>query len=148
MASRRMIGITRRPAIIACSLAFALSLAACGSLGEHGSGGATATPGPLEPNGPISWSEAQSRIGERLTAEGLVISVQDIDGDLLLNVGGDESEPGRLVVVIPSTAREKFPSDPEVAYADQLVRVRGTIVSRDGVAAIIVKRPGDLKGAE
>ena len=79
-------------------LAAALTLAACASEKQ----GAFATaPASIEPNGPISWGEAQSRIGERLTAEGPVTSVQEAGGEVVLNLGADTPDPSRLVVVDP-----------------------------------------------
>ena len=99
----------------------------------------------IGPNGPISWSEAQARIGEQVTAEGPVTSVTTAGGDVLLNLGADAPDPSRLVVLIPSSAKARFAADPKTAYVDQLVLVVGTVEERDGVATIVVKSPADLK---
>jgi hypothetical protein len=123
-------------------LAIALVLAACASVKQ----GAYATaPASIEPNGPISWGEAKARIGERLTAEGPVASVQETGGDVVLNLGADTPDPSRLVVVIPASARSKFPKDAATAYRDALVRVTGLIEDRDGVATMVVTKPAELK---
>jgi hypothetical protein len=117
-------------------------LAACATEKQ----GAYATaPASIEPNGPISWGEAQSRIGERLTAEGPVASVQETGGVVVLNLGADAPDPSRLVVVIPAAVRSKFAKDAATAYQDALVRVTGLIEDRDGVATIVVTKPAELK---
>jgi hypothetical protein len=122
-------------------LALALSLAACASVKQ----GAYATaPASIEPNGPISWGEAQARIGERLTAEGPVASVQETGGDVVLNLGADAPDPSRLVVIVPASARDQFPKDAATAYQDKLVRVTGMIEDHGGVATIVLTRPADL----
>ncbi len=111
--------------IAAVALA-ALSLAACSSSDSVVPAG-TVTPGPLESNGPISWSEASSRMGEELTVQGPVTSTGDDGaGGVVLNVGGPESDPSRFVVVIPKEALAKFPADPATYYDGQLVTVTGT----------------------
>lgn len=123
-------------------LGLALALAACATEKQ----GAYATaPASIEPNGPISWAEAQSRVGERLTAEGPVTSVRETGGEVVLNLGADTPDPSRLVVVIPAAARDKFPEDAATAYQDELVRVTGLIGDRDGVATIVVTKPAELK---
>ena len=134
--------------ILIATLALALllglvpMLAACATEKQ----GAYATaPASIEPNGPISWGEAQSRIGDRLTAAGPVASVQEVGGEVVLNVGVDAPDPSRLVVIIPASARAKFPKDAAMTYQDALVRVTGLIEDRDGVATIIVSKPTELK---
>ena len=123
-------------------LGLVLALAACASVKQ----GAYATaPASIEPNGPISWGEARARVGERLTAEGPVASVQETGGDVVLNLGADAPDPSRLVVVIPASARSKFPRDAAAAYQGTLVRVTGLIEDRDGVATIVVTKPAELK---
>ena len=55
-------------------------LAACATVKQ----GAYATaPASIEPNGPISCGEAQSRISDRLTAAGPVASVQEVGGEVV-----------------------------------------------------------------
>ena len=123
-------------------LGLVLTLAACSSVKQ----GAYATaPASIEPNGPISWGEARARVGERLTAEGPVASVHEAAGDVVLNLGADAPDPSRLVVVIPASARSRFPKDAATAYQDALVRVTGLIEDRDGVATMVVTKPADLK---
>jgi hypothetical protein len=118
------------------------TLAACATEKQ----GAYATaPASIEPNGPISWGEAQSRIGDRLTAEGPVASVQEAGGEVVLDVGVDAPDPSRLVVIIPASVRAKFPKDAAMTYQDELVRVTGLIEDRDGVATIVVTKPVELK---
>ena len=119
-------------------------LAACATEKQ----GAYATaPASIEPNGPISWGEAQSRVGDRLTAEGPVASVQETGGEIVLNLGVDAPDPSRLVGIIPASARARFPKDAAMTYQDALVRVTGLIEDRDGVATIIVSKPAELKTA-
>ena len=123
-------------------LGLTLALAACATEKQ----GAYATaPASIEPNGPISWGEALSRVGERLTAEGPVASVQETGGEVVLNLGADAPDPSRLVVSIPASVRDKFPEDAVTAYQDRLVRVTGVIEDRDGVATIVVAAPSQLK---
>jgi hypothetical protein len=126
----------------ACALAALLVLAGCGGGTPDGLVGPTEAVGP---NGPIGWSEAQTRVGERLTAEGPVTTVSETGGEVVLDVGAEAPDPSRLVVVIPAAARGAFPADAETAYLDKLIRVRGTIEDRDGVATIVVEKPADLK---
>jgi hypothetical protein len=155
-ASMKQMSTTRSPVesgtgaarVLIATLALALliglvpMLAACATEKQ----GAYATaPASIEPNGPISWGEAQSRIGDRLTAEGPVASVHEAGGEVVLNVGVDAPDPSRLVIVIPASARAKFPKDAAVTYQDELVRVTGMIEGRDGVATIVVTKPAELK---
>lgn len=105
----------------------------------------TVTPGPLESNGPISWAEAASRIGEELSVQGPVNSTGgDGAGGVTLNVGAPASDPSRFVVVIPETAVGRFPDDPALFYDGQLVTATGLIEDRDGVATMVVERRADL----
>ena len=105
----------------------------------------TVTPGPLESNGPISWAEAASRVGEVLTVQGPVSSTgSDGAGGVVLNVGAPEPDPTRFVVVIPKTALNKFPKDPASAYEGQLLTATGLIEDRDGVATMVVTSREDL----
>jgi hypothetical protein len=127
---------------LAMPLGLVPMLAACATVKQ----GAYATaPASIEPNGPISWGEAQSRIGDRLTAEGPVASVQEAGGEVVLNLGVDAPDPSRLVVIIPASARAKFPKDAATTYQDELVRVTGLIEDRGGVATITVTKPAELK---
>ena len=138
-------GVARAPVVILTLmllLGLVLTLAACASDKQ----GAYATaPASIEPNGPISWGEAQARIGERLIAEGPVASVQEVGGEVVLNLGADAPDPSRLVVIIPASVRAKFPKDAAAAYQDELVRVTGLIEDRDGAATIVVTKPAELK---
>ena len=147
MTARCAGGSSRRlPAALATLASFALlALAACGTGTPSSHLTATESVGP---NGPISWSEAQTRIGEEVTAEGPVTSVEQSGGDVLLNLGADAPDPSRLVVVIPKSAADAFPADAESAYLDQLVRVTGTVEDRDGVATIVADKPSDLSTGE
>jgi hypothetical protein len=129
-------------ALAACALAALLVLAGCGSSTPDELVGPTEGVGP---NGPIGWSEAQTRVGELLTAEGPVTTVGETGGDVVLDLGAEAPDPSRLVVIIPAASRDAFPPDAETAYLDKLIRVRGTIEDRDGVATIVVERPADLK---
>lgn len=129
-------------ALAACALAALLVLAGCGSGTPDGLVGPTEAVGP---NGPIGWSEAQTRVGERLTAEGPVTTVSETGGEVVLDLGAEAPDPSRLVVVIPAAARGAFPADAETAYLDKLVQATGTIEERDGVATIVVEKPADLK---
>jgi hypothetical protein len=130
--------------IVAVVLA-ALSLAACSSSDSVVPAG-TVTPGPLESNGPISWSEASSRMGEELTVQGPVTSTGDDGaGGVVLNVGAPESDPSRFVVVIPKEALAEFPADPATYYDGQLVTVTGLIEDRAGTATMTVTSREDIK---
>jgi hypothetical protein len=142
---------TRRPAaavmstlVLAVATLAVLLLVACSSSHSVVPAG-TVTPGPLESNGPISWSEAASRVGETLAVQGPVSSTgSDGAGGVVLNVGGPESEPGRFVIVIPESALKKFPADAAAAYEGQLVTVTGTIEDRGGRATVVVTKRQDL----
>jgi hypothetical protein len=140
----------RRTPLRALAAASLLALLAAGSLaacsGSPGSGPKnTVDPGPLQPNGPISWSEAGSRIGEVLSVEGPVTSAgRDASGGVVLNVGGDASDPSRFVVMIPKAALGRFPADPESRYEGQLVVATGEIVDQGGTAAMVIRSPKHL----
>jgi hypothetical protein len=71
--------------------------------------------------------------------------VQEVGGEVVLNVGVDAPDPSRLVVIIPASARSKFPKDAAMTYQDALVRVTGLIEDRNGVATIVVSKPAELK---
>ena len=135
-----------RVALIAVAVTLAATLlSACTSSGSVVPAG-TVTPGPLESNGPISWSEAASRVGEELTVQGPVTSTGDDGaGGVVLNVGGPASDPSRFVVVIPKAALADFPADAAAAYDGQLVTVTGTIEDNAGTAAITVTSRKDIK---
>ena len=120
------------------------SLAACS--GSPGSGPKnTLDPGPLQPNGPISWSEAASRVGEVLSVEGPVTGTSvESNGDVMLDVGAGAADPGRFVVIIPKAATVKFPPRPADHFDGQLVVATGKIVDVDGVATMVVRSPARL----
>lgn len=105
----------------------------------------TVTPGPLESNGPISWTEAASRVGEELTVQGPVTGTgSDGAGGVVLDVGAAAPDPGRFVVVIPKTALKKFPKDPASFYDGQLLTATGLIEERDGTPTMVVDSREDL----
>jgi hypothetical protein len=105
----------------------------------------TVTPGPLESNGPISWTEAASRVGEELTVQGPVTGTgSDGAGGVVLDVGATAPDPGRFVVVIPKAALKKFPKDPASFYDGQLLTATGLIEDRDGTATMVVESREDL----
>jgi hypothetical protein len=104
------------------------------------------TPGPLESNGPISWTEAASRVGEVLSVQGPVAGTgSDGAGGVTLDVGAAAPDPARFVVVIPEAALEKFPKDPAAFYDGQLLTATGLIEDRGGTAAMVVGAKKDLK---
>jgi len=144
----------RRRPLRALAAASLLALLAAGSLaacsGSPGSGPKnTVEPGPLQANGPISWSEAGSRVGEVLSVEGPVTSAsRDDNGGMILNVGGDASDPSRFVVVIPKAALRRFPADPASRYVGQLIVATGRIVDQGGTAAMVVRSPRRLTTGE
>jgi hypothetical protein len=143
--TRRPDGAVLPALVLAAATLAVLLLAACSSSHSVVPAG-TVTPGPLESNGPISWSEAASRVGETLAVQGPVDSTgSDGDGGVVLNVGGPESDPGRFVIVIPKSALKKSPADAAAAYEGQLVTVTGTIEDRGGTATVVVTRRQDLK---
>ena len=142
---RRRRSILLLTALIASVCAVALLSAGCSATQSSESTGGN--PGPLEPNGPISWSEASFRQGEVLTVEGPVITAGPSatgDGAVVLNVGADAPDSSRFVVVIPKSALGKFPPSPANHYSGALIRATGKIVSYDGVAAIVVRSPRKL----
>lgn len=105
----------------------------------------TVDPGPLEPNGPISWSEASSRVGEVLSVQGPVTATSvEGNGDVVLNVGAAAADPGRFVVVIPGDAAAEFPPRPADRYDGQLIVATGMIIDQDGVATMVVRSPARL----
>ena len=132
-----------RVAVIGLALAALLTLMACSAL-QTPEEGATATES-IGPNGPIGWSEAQARIGDEVTAEGLVSSVHTSGNEVSLDLGADAPDPSRLVVVIPAASRDAFPADAASAYQDKLVLVPARVEDRDGVATIVVTKPAELK---
>lgn len=127
-----------------------LTLLAVGWLGAcSGSPGSgpknTVDPGPLQPNGPISWSEAASRVGEVLPVEGPVAGTRRaVSGDIEIDVGAAAPDPVRFVVVIPKGALGRFPGDPARRYDGQLVVATGRIVDRGGTATMEVRSPRRL----
>jgi hypothetical protein len=144
----------RRTPLRTLAAAGLLALLAAGALaacsGSPGSGPKnTVDPGPLEPNGPISWSEASSRVGEVLSVEGPVTSANVAsNGEVVLNVGAEADDPSRFVVVIPKHAAAKFPPRPADHYDGQLIIATGTIVDQGGVATMVVSSPARLMPAQ
>jgi hypothetical protein len=132
------------PVLVAAVLAVLLlgGCAASKSLVPAGS----VTPGPLESNGPISWTEAASRVGEVLAVQGPVTSTgSDGAGGIVLNVGAPASDPSRLVVIIPEAALGKFPADPASYYGGQLLTAIGRIEDRGGTPTVVVASRRDLR---
>ncbi len=127
--------------LAACALAGLLVLTGCGGSTPDGLVGPTEAVGP---NGPIGWSEAQTRVGERLTAEGPVTTVSETGGEVVLDLGAEAPDPSRLVVIIPAASRDAFPANAETAYLDKLIRATGAIEDREGVATMVVEKPADL----
>jgi hypothetical protein len=144
----------RRTPLWALAAASLVALLAAGSLvacsGSPGSGPKnTVDPGPLQANGPISWSEASSRLGEVLSVEGPVTGASvESNGDVVLNVGADAADPSRFVVVIPKDAAAKFPPRPADHYDGQLIVATGKIVDQGGVATMVVRSPAGLISAQ
>jgi hypothetical protein len=131
-------------AVCLLALIAAGALAACSGSPASGPQN-TVDPGPLEPNGPISWSEAASRVGEVLPVQGPVTGTSVAsNGDVVLNIGADAAAPNRFVVVIPKAALGKFPASPADSYDGQLVVATGRIVDQGGVATMVVRLPARL----
>ena len=142
---------------VACGalVALALGVAAC-SVG--GSSPASNVSLPAEPSSVtatevVAWSEASSRVGEIVIVEGPVVSATRAGGSggsaaTLLNIGRDAPDTTRFLAVIPDSARARFAQPPAEAYVGMLVHVSGKIVLYDGVAAIMVTSPRQIKIAQ
>ena len=131
--------------LLAGACVLVLLTSACSATQAPDTGGGP--PGKLEPNGPISWSEASARLGEVLTVEGPVQSAGPSgvgDGAIVLNIGLEAPDSSRFIVVIPKHALKSFPASPADHYAGALIRATGRITNYDGVAAIIVRSPRKL----
>jgi len=142
--ARRLARLRAAAAAAALALIAALALAACSGSPASGPQN-TVDPGPQQSNGPISWSEASSRVGEVLSVEGPVsASSVASNGDVTLDVGAAANDPRRFVVVIPKSALSKFPPHPTDHYAGRLVVATGRIVDLNGATSIVVGSPAGL----
>jgi DNA/RNA endonuclease YhcR with UshA esterase domain len=111
----------------------------------------TSLPPSITEGSVISWSEAASRIGQKVTVEGPVISADHIDGtgsSLLLNVGLAAPDSSRFLIVLPAAVRREFAQSPDVLYVGRLVRVIGKIEQYRGLAAITIHSPKAISTAQ
>jgi DNA/RNA endonuclease YhcR with UshA esterase domain len=96
----------------------------------------------------ISWDQASSYIGQRMTVYGPVASTnyaaRSNGQPTFLNLGRPYPEQG-FTVVIWGRDRSKFPSAPEKYYAGKTVHVTGLVEEYRGVPEIIVTDPGQIE---
>jgi DNA/RNA endonuclease YhcR with UshA esterase domain len=93
----------------------------------------------------IAWSEASSVIGQRMTVEGPVVSIQALPGGAAaLNVGLDAPSEQRFVAIVPASVTRGLSAPAADTYGGALVRVTGVIRDVDGVASIRVARAKDI----
>lgn len=102
--------------------------------------------------GVVSWGEALSHVGERVTVEGLVISAlyaDSVSGEpTFLNMGRDYPASNRFQVVIWGEDRGSFPEAPESMYEGKTIRVTGEVSEYNGLAEIKVTSPNAIQVVE
>jgi len=148
---------TRLAVLAVLLVVVTITVVACGGSGtgaggSGGSTGASPTPSQIEsaqPGDVISWSEADSSVGQTLTVEGPVASSTRGRGPggpaLLLNVGLDAPDPSRFVAIVPLAIYRRLSADTRAQLDVGIVRVTGKIIGFRGASAIVVTRPGDLR---
>jgi hypothetical protein len=62
-----------------------------------------------------------------------------------LNIGLEYPDPARFQVVIWGEDRARFPDAPEDMYRGARIAVTGTVKNYEGVAEIIVRKPGQIR---
>jgi DNA/RNA endonuclease YhcR with UshA esterase domain len=148
----------REVALAASLVLLGATLSACGSTPSTSSSSPSSMPGgPLPAATPaqsepasadatvvIAWSEAAVRLGQVATVEGPVVSVENGDASVILNVGLDAPDPGRFVVVISPALRAKLAPQLAEHFDGRLIRVTGRIEPLRGVAAVRLARPSDI----
>jgi hypothetical protein len=111
-----------------------------------------ATPAPRCGDNAISWSNASTHVGERVTVEGPVVSTKYASSSrgepTFLNIGKPYPDPGRFTVVIWGENRSNFPESPEDAYEGKNICVSGLIETYQGSPQIIVDSPSDIRTVE
>ena len=143
---RAMTGKVRAGILVLLALGVVM-LASCA-----GSSSNTPTPQPpqsAQPGDVISWGEAGSSIGQKLTVEGAVTHVGKGRGPhgpaLVVDVGADPSDPGRFMVVIPKKVADRLTVSERERLPGAFVRVTGKIVTFKGVATIVARSPAQIR---
>lgn len=97
---------------------------------------------------PVPWFQAKGSIGAVATVGGPVVSGRyypDREGKpTILNLGNDENDPNRLIVVIWGESRDRFPKPPEEYYADRIICVYGYLDTLNGIPLMRVDSPGQV----
>ena len=97
----------------------------------------------------ISWSQAASNVGKRVTVVGPVMSVTYASSSkgkpTFLNIGRNYPDAGRFTVLIWGEHLSSFPQSPESMYKGKTVAVTGLIVMYQGVPEIEVTGPNQIQ---
>ena len=97
----------------------------------------------------IQWYEAINYIGEWKTVCGTVVGTHYASTSngqpTFLNIGKDNPDPERFVVVIWGDDRGNFPSPPEDYYLGRNIAVYGLVEEYEGVAEIMVSSPSQIQ---
>lgn len=91
----------------------------------------------------IDWTEADKHYGEYATVAGTVVGTHNSGKACFLNFHSDYHK--YFSAVIFASDYDKFPANPEKAYANKKVKITGKIEKYDGKPEIIVKSPEQVE---
>jgi hypothetical protein len=111
---------------------------------------ATAKPeAPGVPKGAVDWSRARTRLGQKATVCGPVVSTRSATNTsgqpTFLNIGAPYPDDNRVTVLIWGENLGHFDEDPESAYGDRKICVTGTVKAYQGAVEIEATRPGQIR---
>lgn len=101
------------------------------------------------PDGAISWDDAKSHIGERVTVYGPVKDSSYMSSSnnqpTYIDIGAAYPEERRVSMVVWGEDRGNFPDKPESMYLGKTICVTGELYSHDGVTYVKVATPDQIR---
>ncbi len=94
----------------------------------------------------IPWREAHAYYGQWVTVAGRIVSSENTGSVCLLNFSLKDED--NVVVLIFSSAFDKFPPDPQDFYDGNYIHVTGKIQKYKGTTSITVPYPSRIKIVE
>jgi micrococcal nuclease len=98
---------------------------------------------PQPPPKPVSWKEAEAKVGERVAAEGEIVAAYNSGKACFLNFHEDFRR--HLSVVIFASDLPRFPREPEAFYKGKRLRVTGVVQMHEGRPEIVVEDPKQVE---
>lgn len=109
--------------------------------GKAGASTGTATAA----GGILPWSEAASKVGQRVTVEGRVHGTRDVGNLTFVNFSSDRSA---FYVVVFKDTYASFPEPPATDLRGKTIRVTGEVTERKGRAQMEVRDAGAVTTVE